>query len=169
MRVPPSLLGPAARAAGLCIAAAVLGAGCSAAGPTPRGGPALNAATPSSTTGAPTATTAAPTTVAPTTVAPPAYTPTAPQPSPDDAAARLIDDWSAADRAGAAAIAAPAAVQTLFAVAYPAGWIQPRGCTAASTNPGTCTYRNTETNGIYEITVNRIPAGWYVSAVTPES
>ncbi len=156
MRVLRSVLMAAA-----CLLGAGLAAGCS---PTRQGGPPRPvASTPATTAPAPTTTTTAP--PPPTTT----WAPTAAQATPDAAAARLIDQWSTGDRAGAASVAAPAAVQTLFALPYPAGWVQPRGCTAASTNPGTCTYRNTETNAIYEITVNRAATGWYVSAVTPES
>ena len=80
-----------------------------------------------------------------------------------------MTQWSNGDRASAASVAAPAAVQKLFSITYPAGWLQFRGCTASSTDPGTCTYRDTETNAIYEVTVTRSAAGWYVSAVIPES
>ena len=107
-----------------------------------------------------------------TTVAP--YRPSAPQSSPDAAAGALVQFWSTADRAGAATVAAPTAVSTLFAIAYPAGYLQARGCTDAGTDPGTCTYRNTATNGIYQFGVSRTAGsqsagGWYVTAVTPES
>ena len=171
MRVPRSILLPA-----LLVAGAAVATGCSS-GTALRGGnggdrspgqpPVVSASKP--TASAPTTTAPSP----PTTVAPPTtttYAPSGPQASPYGAASRLIDDWSTGNRAAAASVAAPAAVQTLFAIAYPAGWIQYRGCTASSTDPGTCTYRNTETNGLYEITVTRAAApGWYVSAVIPES
>ena len=101
------------------------------------------------------------------TVAP--YVPSAPQASPDAAAGALVRYWAAADRAGASSVAAPAAVSALFANAYPAGYLQARGCTDASTDPGTCTYRNTATDGIYQFGVSRAAGGWYVTAVTPES
>lgn len=77
--------------------------------------------------------------------------------------------WGDGNRTEAAQIASPAAIAALFAVPYPAGYLQSRGCTDPSTNPGTCTYRNTRTDGIYEITVIESPSGWYVSAVTPET
>jgi hypothetical protein len=105
------------------------------------------------------------TTVPPTT----AYSPPDPASTPDGAAGDLVDDWSSGDRAAAAKVAGPAAVATLFAIPYPAGYLQDRGCTAASSNPGTCTYRNTETDGIYEIGVTQVSSGWYVSSVTSES
>ena len=110
------------------------------------------------------AATTAPTTAPPTTV----WSPTAPQPSPDAAAARLVSAWSTGDRNLAATVASPSSVATLFAQPYPAGYLQARGCTEGA-NPGTCTYRNTKTNGIYEIQVTSGSSGWYVSEVIPET
>ena len=97
-----------------------------------------------------------------------AWRATAPQLSPDAAAELLVGKWSVGDRAGARADASPAAVATLFSGTYPSGNLQFRGCTEGA-NPGTCTYRNTVTDGIYEITVIEAPSGWYVSSVTAES
>lgn len=116
----------------------------------------------------PPATTAAPTSAA---TAPPStvYAPTTPQPSPDSAAGALINDWSTGNRAAAAAVAAPPAVAALFAQPYPAGYLQARGCTDPSANPGTCTYANRESGSLYEIEVTHLPAGWYVSSVSVES
>ncbi|HET6964380.1 MAG TPA: hypothetical protein VFH58_06375 [Acidimicrobiales bacterium] len=116
----------------------------------------------------PPATTAAPTSAA---TAPPStvYTPTTPQPSPDSAAGALVNDWSTGNRAAASTVAAPPAVAALFAQPYPAGYIQARGCTDPSANPGTCTYANRESGGLYEIEVTHLPAGWYVSSVSVES
>lgn len=119
-------------------------------------------------TTAPAVTTSAPPTTRPvpsTTV----YTPTRLQTTPDAAAAALISAWSTGNRAGAAAGAAPAAVASLFAQPYPGGFLQARGCTAASDNPGTCTYANRQSGGLYEIGVTQVAAGWYVSSVTVES
>lgn len=96
------------------------------------------------------------------------YSPTSPQPSPDDAAALLVEDWSRGDRPAAGAVASPGAVATLFAIPYPVDDIQARGCTAPSVDLGTCTYRNLQTNGIYEIAVTHTAKGWYVTGVTPE-
>lgn len=135
-------------------------AGCSSSRGGTEGPP---APTTTSTVPATTSTTAAPATT--TTV----YAPTAPQGSPDAAASRLVGAWSSGDRAEAASVAAPPAVTALFAVPYPSGYLQSRGCTDNSTNPGTCTYRDTSTNAIYEISVSEIGSGWYVSAVTPEN
>jgi cytoskeletal protein RodZ len=109
-----------------------------------------------------TASTAAPTTS--TTV----WAPTAAQPSADSAAARLVSAWSTGNRTAALAVATPQAVDTLFAQPYPAGSLQARGCTSGA-NPATCTYRNTQTNGIYEIGITSGAGGWYVSSVTPET
>ena len=112
----------------------------------------------------PAATSSPPTTAPPTTV----WSPSAPQPSPDAAAARLISAWAGANQALATTVASPNAVSTLFAQPYPAGYLQARGCTQGA-NPGTCTYRNTRTNGIYEVQVSQGAGGWYVSSVIPET
>ena len=124
-------------------------------------------ATTTVTTVAVTATTAPPTTrsVAPTTV----YKPTHLQTTPDAAASALIAAWSTGSRATAATGATPAAVASLFAQPYPGGYLQARGCTAASDNPGTCTYANRQSGSLYEIEVTKVAAGWYVSSVTVES
>ncbi|HET6914847.1 MAG TPA: hypothetical protein VFH56_02040 [Acidimicrobiales bacterium] len=111
------------------------------------------------TTATPVSATAPPTT---------SWSATAPQPSPDSAAARLISAWSTGNQALARTVASPSAVSTLFAQPYPAGYLQARGCTTGA-NPGTCTYRNTRTDAIYEIQVTSGASGWYVSAVTPET
>ena len=97
------------------------------------------------------------------------YAPTHLQTTPDAAAAALISAWSSGNRATAATGATPAAVATLFAQPYPAQYIQARGCTAASDNPGTCTYANRQSGSLYEIGVTQVAAGWYVTSVTVES
>ena len=113
-------------------------------------------------------TTASPaSTVAPTTSTT-AWAPTAAQPTPDAAAARLVSAWSSGNRVIALAVAAPQAVDGLFAQPYPGVYLQARGCTSGA-NPATCTYRNTQTDGIYEIGVTSGTGGWYVSSVTPET
>jgi hypothetical protein len=117
---------------------------------------------PSSDTTASPASTAAPTTS--TT----AWAPTAAQPTPDAAVGRLVSAWSSGNRVTALAVAAPQAVDALFAQPYPGGYLQARGCTSGA-NPATCTYRNTQTDGIYEIGVTSGAGGWYVSSVTPET
>lgn len=161
----PDNTGPALRhgvtvtcAAAVLVGAAALLAACGGSG-TPQG------ATPT------TSTTAAVTTTTSTTLP---WAPTAPQTTPEAAAARLVSAWSTGDHSLANTIASPSAVATLLAIAYPSGYLQARGCTQGA-NPGTCTYRNTRTNGIYEITVTfgtsgtSGSSGWYVSSVTPET
>ncbi|MBV9660713.1 MAG: hypothetical protein JO337_06110 [Acidimicrobiales bacterium] len=110
-------------------------------------------------------TTASSTTASSTTV----FAPADPQSSPDRAAARLVAAWAGGNQAEAASVASPLAVATLFSTPYPAGALQARGCTDPTANPGSCTYRNTSTDGIYEITVVDGASGWYVSAVIPET
>lgn len=126
------------------------------------------AAATTTTTVTTTTTTVAPTSAttgaSPTTV----YQPSKPQTSPDAAAAALVSDWASGSRAAAATVASPQAVSTLFAIPYPGANLQNRGCTDSTTNPGTCTYRNTDTNGLYEIGVSDAGRGWYVSSVTAE-
>ena len=107
-------------------------------------------------------------TTAATTTTTTTWAPTAAQPTPDAAAAHLVSAWATNDRGAAAAVAAPSAVDALFAQPYPAGYLQARGCTQGA-NPGTCTYRNTKTDGLYEIGVTSGATGWYVSSVTPET
>ena len=123
-----------------------------------------------STHGSPSAATTATTasTIASTTTSTTVWTPTSAQPSPDAAAARLVSAWATGNRGAALAVAAPPAVDALFAQAYPTGYLQARGCTEG-VNPGTCTYRDTKTDGIYEIGVTSSANGWYVSSVTPET
>ena len=151
---------------GLALAALVLAlSGCSASSP--------NAATTtttstSTTSPAPSTRVQPTTTAAPTTTTTTVYAPTKPASTPDAAAAELIGDWASGSQAAAATIAAPSAVSALFAAPYPAGAVQARGCTDPSVNPGTCTYRNTQTEGLYELGVSTVAGGWYVSAVTVE-
>jgi len=145
---------------------AVCLAGCSAGHVSPASSPSEASAPPTSAPPPPTTSAEPPSTLSPPTTS---YQASRPEPLPDRAALALIQAWAAGNRAQALQDATPAAVDTLFAIAYPAGYLQPRGCTAPSVSPGTCTYRNTDTNGIYEIEVVRAPAGWYVSSVTPES
>jgi hypothetical protein len=149
-------IGPSLVTAG--VIAVLLLAGC--------GGASSSPTTTASTTTAPAVTTTTTTTVATTTTT--VYAPTDPQSSPDAAAAKLIGDWATGNKAEADQVANPASVSTLFAMSYPTGAVQDRGCTLSSVSPGTCTYRNLDTDGIYEITVTDGPSGWYVSAVTSE-
>jgi hypothetical protein len=77
--------------------------------------------------------------------------------------------WGQGDRQAAHAVAVPSAVSDLFAIPRPAGGVQSRGCTDASTNPGTCTYADLNTGTLYEVEVAQVPGGWYVTSVTPET
>ncbi len=159
----PVIPGPRRHIALLSVAIAALAAatGC--------GGGSGTAATTTAPTTAPT--TVAPTTTRPTTPVPTTkpYSPTQPQTTPDGAAALAVQYWADGDRAGAAKVASPSAVAALFAIHFPTGELQARGCTDPSTSPGTCTYRNLATDGIYEIGVTHIATGWYVSSVLNES
>jgi hypothetical protein len=116
---------------------------------------------------------AASTTTAPSTTAPPttaAYQPTSPQPSPDDAASQLVQDWGNGDRAGAAAVAAPTAVTSLFAVPYPGSSLDFRGC-SGTFSPAVCSYRDGSSfdSPLIQLTTTQLPAGWYVSSAMVES
>jgi hypothetical protein len=152
--------------AALGVLLGILAAGCSSGGA--QAGPA-----PAPATSASTPTTGVTTTVAPPTAASSTSTtllPPAPQPSPDQAAAQMIGSWAAGDRAGAAAVATPTAVDQLFAAPYPgAGLAIPRGCSAAFT-PIVCTYGppggGSASDSIYQLSVAQSPKGWYVSSVT---
>ena len=115
----------------------------------------------------PVTTTPPPTTEAPATSTT-VWSPTAAQATPDAAAARLVSAWASGNRGAALAVASPASVEALFAQQYPSGYLQSRGCTSGA-NPATCTYRNTKTDGIYEIGVTSGSGGWFVSTVTPET
>ncbi len=80
---------------------------------------------------APTATTPAPA-PAPTAPPPTSWTPSAPQPDPEAAAAQLVTAWASDNRAGAAGVAAPGAVSTLFGAPYPGpSRAVARGCSSA--------------------------------------
>jgi hypothetical protein len=139
-------------------------AGCSAGG---------RVAGPGATTSPAAPTTAVATTVAPSTTPTSTSTtlyPPAPQPSPGQAAAGMMSAWAAGDRAGAAAVATPSAVDQLFAAPYPgAGLAIPRGCSAAFT-PIVCTYGPpggaSASDALYQLNVSQSPRGWYVSSVT---
>lgn len=94
-----------------------------------------------------------------------AYRPSTTRSSPDGAATYLIDAWAAGNRAEAAQIAAPGAVATLFAVAYPGSQLQGRGC-SAQFSPADCDYRDGD--ALIKVYASQSPAGWYVSSVTVE-
>jgi hypothetical protein len=149
---------------GLLLALGVMTAACSTGS---------GAAGPAATTSAPStsvvvATTAAPPTIAPTTST--TLVPPAPQPTPDQAADQLVASWAAGDRAGAGAVATPAAVDQLFATPYPGpGLAIPRGCSAAFP-PIVCTYGPpggaSPSDSIYQLYVSSSTKGWYVSSVS---
>lgn len=155
---------------------AVLGVTAAACSSKPSAAPTTT--TPSATTTtvvSGTTTTAAPTTTTPggfvplsvpTTVAP--AVPPAPQPSAEDAANALVGYWADGNRTSALRVATPAAVSTLFAVAYPSGLAINRGCTDAFP-PIICTYGapgGGPTNApIYQLYESQAPGGWYVGSV----
>lgn len=114
------------------------------------------------TTAAPTTTTS---TVAPTTV----FQPTAPQKTREDAAAHLVAAWRAGDRAAALADASPDAVAAVFAMAYPAGGVQARGCSSAVAGPSSCIYRLFVSNALLSLSAIQAAGGWYISAAQFES
>jgi hypothetical protein len=97
--------------------------------------------------------------------------PSAPQPSADAAADALVADWARGNRIGALTVATPAAVSTLFAIAYPAGDATDRGC-STTFPPATCTIGppgGANPNlPIYSFTMATEPGGWYVSGVQVE-
>jgi len=94
--------------------------------------------------------------------------PTALQPNADTAANALVSSWSTGNRAAALSVATPAAVDALFAVPYPSGQAQDRGCSTAFL-PIVCTFGPpggaNPNDPIYEIYVLQAPGGWYVSSV----
>lgn len=120
---------------------------------------------PPSTAPAPAPPTSSATTATTTTTTAP-YVPSSPQPVAEYAANLLIQAWSEADRTKAAPVAAPGAVTALFAVPYPGGGPENRGC-SQQISPVTCTYR--VGTSIIEMSITQIRAGWYVSSVTDES
>ncbi len=128
-----------------------------------------------------TAASSAPTTTVPpttlpavtTTTRPPTTTtvaiPEEPEAAGADAAATLVDAWAEDDRQQALAVATPEAVATLFAVAYPNGLANSRGCSDPPVPPVVCSYGppggSAPTDPLYEIYVSRTAKGWYVSSV----
>ncbi len=105
---------------------------------------------------------------APATTTTTTFQPTAPAASGPAAAADLVAAWAAGDRARAAAVAAPAAVAALLGQPYPRAGLQFRSCGQQA--PLTCTYRNLETDGIYDLAVMPAPSGgWYVQSVAVEN
>lgn len=114
---------------------------------------------------------ATPSTAARTPPSPPttAWVASAPQPSPDLAAAQLVGAWAAGQRSTAAAVASPAAVAELFAVAYPGQALTiSRGCSSEFL-PIVCTYGPaggaSASDAVFELYASPTPGGWYVSSV----
>ncbi len=143
----------------------VTGCGASHSSTTPTTA-AATSPTSTATTAASSTTTSTP---APRTTTTTVWKPTTPEPSPDAAAYRLIETWAAGDRGSARSVATPAAVDTLFRYRFPPGALQARGCTDPTVSPGTCTYRDTRTDSLYQFNVVHGRAGWYVQSVVPET
>ncbi len=106
-----------------------------------------------------------------TTTAPPTSTTTAPpttvaEPTglaePAAAATKLYDAWVAGDRATAATIADPAAVEGIFAAA-PGPYQLYRGCDTGEFDTGGCLFRDRSTNNTIQVDVERRTSGWVVS------
>ncbi|HEX2576216.1 MAG TPA: hypothetical protein VHK88_07685 [Aquihabitans sp.] len=112
-------------------------------------------AVPSSTTAPTTATTAPPTT--PTTLAGPTGVPTG-----EEAARKLYDAFAAGDRAAAATIAEPAAIEAVFA-AVPGPYELYRGCDTGEFDTGGCLFRDRSTNNTIQIDLERRDTGWVVT------
>jgi hypothetical protein len=165
---PPASIRVIVGATCVVVLAAACGSSDAAAPPT----------SPSTSTTAPPTTTTAPTTTTPPVTAPPAPTttapaiPPAPQPSPEVAANALVGYWASGNRATALRVATPQAVATLFAVPYPNGLANNRGCTSAFA-PIICTFGapggGPVNAPIYQVYVTQAPGGWYVSSVQIES
>jgi hypothetical protein len=96
-----------------------------------------------------------------TTVAPTVTTdPIVPASSASAAAGKFVTAWRNADQAAASAIAAPAAVQTVFAAGKP-GKVEDRGCNTPPINgPVLCVYRTAA--GELQVRVQPRPDGWFV-------
>lgn len=153
-------------ACGVAVLAVALGAGSSSAGPASARQTTTTTAPPTTTTTAPTTTT----TVPPTTTTTQAV-PSAPRASADQAATAFVQAWAAGNQAQALTVATPAAVTTMFANHYQAGFAIDRGCNLAS--PATCAFGPpggaSPADPLYSITVNKTPTGaWYVSSVQVE-
>ena len=113
----------------------------------------LEASSTTTTSLATTTTTAAP----PTTAAEPSGLP-----DPAAAATKLYDAWVAGDRATAATIADPAAVEAIFAAA-PGPYQLYRGCDTGEFDTGGCLFRDRSTNNTIQVDVERRASGWVVS------
>ena len=91
----------------------------------------------------------------------------APQPSPDQAAAALLDAWRRGDRTTALRVASVAAVDALFA--HPGSAAQARGCQEPIGPSSDCAFGIGGTNLLTIHTVS-VPSGlWFVENVAFES
>lgn len=99
-------------------------------------------------------TTAAPTT---TTPAPPTGRPEA-----EDAAQVLYESWVADDRAGAATVAEPEAIDAVWA-AVPGPYELYRGCDTGEFDTGGCLFRDRSTNHTIQMSLERRGDNWVVT------
>ena len=83
-------------------------------------------------------------------------------PDGETAAHRLYDAWVANDRAAAAMIADPAAIDAVFAA--PKGTYELyRGCDTGEFGTGGCLFRNRANNNTIQIDLEKRATGWVVS------
>jgi hypothetical protein len=116
--------------------------------------------------------TTVPATTVPATTTTTSAVPSSPQPSGDVAAADLIADWKAGDRASALHVATAAAVASLFDTPYAGQTVIGRGCQDVQFPPVICSYGPeggaSASASLYQLTVTQAPDGWYVSSVSIE-
>ncbi|MGQ0678712.1 MAG: hypothetical protein ACT4OM_03480 [Actinomycetota bacterium] len=86
--------------------------------------------------------------------------PLMPEATFEQATASLFQAWRSGDRAAAAAVALPEAVDAMFAV--PAGPVQSRGCDTAE-GEHDCAYRFGDQ--LLRLQVAQVPGGWVVAMV----
>lgn len=104
--------------------------------------------------------TAVPTSAAPATTAPPAPVGAA---TPADASAALYAAFVAGDRAAAARVAEPVAIDAVFAAAP--GPYQPyRGCDTGEFGTSGCLYRDRSTNHTIQFDLERRGTAWVVTS-----
>ncbi|MDA8062801.1 MAG: hypothetical protein M0T80_10335, partial [Actinomycetota bacterium] len=88
--------------------------------------------------------------------------------SPELAASALLDAWVAGDRASAAEVASPEAVQALFSTAYDGQSLVPRGCSRRSQPSVTCNYGPAgevpPSSPTYRLVLVDRQRGWYVQS-----
>ena len=113
--------------------------------------------------------TSAPTTAPPSTAAPATSSTVAaevaPQPSPEQAAAALLDAWRRGDRATALRVASVGAVDTTFG--HPAGPTTARGCQEPVSQKSDCAFGYA--GGLLVLHTVRTPSGlWVVDSVNFE-